>query len=127
MKNDIVLTSLLAIAMVMALVIVCINVLAAPGYGAPEYTSRTSSAVSSAEASAAKASFSENGEVFPLDINKATAAELQMIPDIGPVTAQKIVDYRASVGTILSVDELLKVDGIGEKTVEQLRKYCVVE
>lgn len=63
---------------------------------------------------------------FPIMINTATSEELQMIPDIGPVTAELIINYRNEAGTILSFDELIVIDGIGEKTVELLKKYCKI-
>lgn len=56
-----------------------------------------------------------------ININKATAAELQTLPGIGEVKAQSIIDYRESVGIIKSVDELTNITGIGAKTVDKLR------
>ena len=64
-----------------------------------------------------------NSSVFPIDINSATYEELQLIPDIGPSTAKLIIDYRNEFGTIISMRELLSIDGIGEKTVERLKEY----
>ena len=71
-------------------------------------------------------SSSENGSVFPIEINKATADELQLIPNIGPATAKLIIDYREEYGSIVSFSELLSIDGIGEKTVETIKEYCVI-
>jgi competence protein ComEA len=51
----------------------------------------------------------------------ATAEELDELPGVGPVTAQKILDYRAEHGPFRSVDELDAVPGIGPATVEELR------
>ena len=68
-----------------------------------------------------------NSSVFPIDINSATYEELQLIPDIGPSTAKLIIDYRNEFGTIISMRELLSIDGIGEKTVERLKEYCVIK
>jgi competence protein ComEA len=51
----------------------------------------------------------------------ATAEELDELPGVGPVTAQKILDYRAEHGSFRSVDELDAVPGIGPTRVEQLR------
>ena len=51
----------------------------------------------------------------------ATAEELDELPGVGPVTAQKILDYRAEHGPFRSVDELDAVPGVGPTRVEQLR------
>ena len=57
----------------------------------------------------------------PVDINTATAEELQQLMGIGPVLAQAIVDYRAEHGPFASVDELLEVSGIGETKLDNIR------
>jgi competence protein ComEA len=61
----------------------------------------------------------------PVHLNSATAAELEALPGVGPVTAQKIVDHREKHGAFRSVDELLAVPGIGPKRVEALRDLAV--
>ena len=62
----------------------------------------------------------------PVNLNTATEAELETLPDVGPVTAQSIVTWRAEHGGFTSVDELLEVDGIGEVTLEKLKPYVAV-
>ena len=57
----------------------------------------------------------------PVDINSATAEELQQLMGVGPVLAQAIVDYRAEHGSFASVDELLEVSGIGETKLDNIR------
>lgn len=69
---------------------------------------------------------SEEGNSFPIEINKASSEELELIPNIGPATAKLIIDYRNEYGTIVSFSELLSIDGIGEKTVEILKEYCII-
>jgi competence protein ComEA len=58
----------------------------------------------------------------PLHLNTATLEELDALPGVGPVTAQKILDYRQQHGAFASVDELDAVPGIGPARLEQLRK-----
>ena len=55
-----------------------------------------------------------------IDINTATAAQLQTLPGIGEVIAQRIIDYRESHGPFRSVGELTRVEGIGEKRLEAI-------
>jgi competence protein ComEA len=56
-----------------------------------------------------------------LSLATATAAQLDELPGVGPVTAQKILDYRTEHGFIRSVDDLDDVPGIGPARIEQLR------
>jgi competence protein ComEA len=55
-------------------------------------------------------------------LNSATFEQLETLPGIGPVTAQKILDYRTKHGAFQSVDELDAVPGIGPARLEQLRE-----
>jgi comEA protein len=59
----------------------------------------------------------------PININTATSDELQQVPGIGPVTADKILQMRKSYGAFKSVDDLLSIRGIGKKRLEKMRKY----
>jgi competence protein ComEA len=58
----------------------------------------------------------------PVSLSSATLEELDQLPGVGPVTAQKIVDYRTEHGPFASVDELDAVPGIGPTRIEQLRE-----
>jgi competence protein ComEA len=64
--------------------------------------------------------------VAPVDINTATVEGLTGIPSIGKVTAQAIVEWRQQNGPFRQVDDLLKVKGIGEKSLEKIRPYVKV-
>jgi competence ComEA-like helix-hairpin-helix protein len=62
----------------------------------------------------------------PININSASSEELQQVPGIGPVTADKILQMRKSYGAFKSVDDLLAIRGIGKKRLEKMRKYLTV-
>lgn len=57
----------------------------------------------------------------PININRATAGELDSLPGIGPVLASRIIDYRKSNGPFTSVDDLQKVSGIGVSKFAQFK------
>ena len=61
-----------------------------------------------------------------LDLNTATVEELESLPGIGPALARRIVAYRREHGPFRSVEELLKVKGIGSKRLNTLRAYLTV-
>lgn len=62
-----------------------------------------------------------------IDINRATAAELEVLPGIGPVLAQRIVAYRERKGGFKKVEELLEVSGIGPKRFAAIKDYVICE
>jgi competence protein ComEA len=57
----------------------------------------------------------------PVHLNTATLEQLDALPGVGPVTAQKILDYRQQHGAFSSVDDLDAIPGIGPARLEQLR------
>ena len=61
----------------------------------------------------------------PVSLSTATAEQLDALPGIGPVTAQKILDYRLKHGAFHSVDELDAISGIGPAKLDQLRDLVV--
>ena len=62
----------------------------------------------------------------PVDLNTATLEALDGLPGIGPVLAQRILDWRTAHGRFSSVDELGEVSGIGEATLADLAPLVVV-
>ena len=56
-----------------------------------------------------------------ISINKATVVELQTLPGIGEAKAMAIIEFRERTGPFQSVDDLLQISGIGEKTLEKFR------
>ena len=87
------------------------------GYGAS-----TTKKFSSTRAGAEK----NNSAVQNVRINSASAGELQQLPGIGPALAQRIVDTR-SRGRFASVEDLLRVPGIGKAKLAKLRDYVEVD
>ena len=61
-----------------------------------------------------------------VNINTASASELEALPGVGEVIAQRIVDYRTANGPFTSADQLLDVSGIGESTLEEMRDSVTV-
>lgn len=61
-----------------------------------------------------------------VNLNTATAADLELLPEVGPVTATAIVAWRDEHGGFTSVDELLEVDGIGDKTLATIAPHVTV-
>lgn len=62
-----------------------------------------------------------------ININTATATELQTLPKIGPAMASRILDYQQQNGPFKSIEEIQKVKGIGPKTFEIIRDYITVQ
>ena len=62
-----------------------------------------------------------------MNINTASESELETLPGIGPATAKKIIADREEQGPFASVEDLMRVTGIGEKKYEAMSEFIYVE
>jgi competence ComEA-like helix-hairpin-helix protein len=63
----------------------------------------------------------------PVDLNSASAAELQQVPGIGPATAKSIINFRKKSGPFRRVEDLLAIHGISKTALERMRPYISVK
>lgn len=82
------------------------------------------SAISSSSRAPSSSALLPKGKI---NLNKATAAQLETLPGIGPVLAQRIIAYRGQQGWFRRPEDLLNVSGIGPKTFANLKEYVTVE
>jgi comEA protein len=68
-------------------------------------------------------------EIIPekININTASLEELETLPRIGPVIANRIIEYRKTYGKFQSIEEITKVKGIGKKTFEKIKKMITIK
>lgn len=62
----------------------------------------------------------------PIDLNAATAQELQELPDVGPKMAKAIVDFRERSGPFRRIEDLLAIKGITKQRLEKIRPYVKI-
>ena len=74
----------------------------------------------------AGASAEKHPPAKPIDLNAANVKELQELPGVGPVTAQRIIDLRQKSGRFHRVEDLLAVRGISPKKLDAIRPYVTV-
>jgi competence protein ComEA len=79
-----------------------------------------------AEAMAQRTSKTANKPAGMVDLNTANATELEALPGIGSSTAARIVEYRTKNGPFKKIEELMNVQGIGEKSFLKLRSQITV-
>lgn len=97
-----------------------------PAHVAPFATAPAGGAAVGAVRGAGPARGEPQGAIL-LDLNRASASQLETLPGIGPALARRIVVYRDSAGGFGGVDELVRVRGIGPALLEKLRPYVRVE
>ncbi|MEJ7813610.1 MAG: helix-hairpin-helix domain-containing protein [Rubrobacter sp.] len=68
----------------------------------------------------------ESQDSLRVDINTADVEELDELPEVGPSTAESIIQYRQSNGQFSSVDELEEIPGIGPETLEKIAPFATV-
>lgn len=69
---------------------------------------------------------SSQNETIEVNINTATKEQIQKIPGIGPSKADAIIKYRETNGDFKSVDDIKKIKGFGDKTLESLKEYIIL-
>lgn len=95
--------------------------------GGAYYSSRVSEAVPRVVYSTSlEEAVTEAQAPLLVDVNTTEAADLEELPEVGPSTAQSIVEYREANGPFQSLDELEEVPGIGPKTLEKIRPFAGV-
>ncbi len=62
-----------------------------------------------------------------VNVNSASAEQLQLLPRIGPALAERIIEFRETNGPFASVAELVAVKGIGESSLERLEPYVTTD
>jgi comEA protein len=62
-----------------------------------------------------------------VNLNSANLSAFEALPGIGKKTAQRIIDYRSAHGNFSSIEDIMKVKGIGEKKFKQIKKYLIIE
>ena len=85
---------------------------------APRAVAQESDRAASSKAAAAAAS--------PVNLNTATAAQLEALPGIGARTAALIVEYRQKNGAFKKIEELMNVRGVGERSFLKLKSLIIV-
>jgi competence protein ComEA len=99
---------------------------AATGKAAASSESSSTSKKSSSSSSSEKAAAPSLAPGTKININTASVEELDKLPEIGPVKAQAIVDYRKANGKFATPEDVMKVSGIKEGTYAKIKDYIVV-
>ncbi|BCR04085.1 hypothetical protein DESUT3_11540 [Desulfuromonas versatilis] len=76
---------------------------------------------------AATAAAGQEQTLVRVNLNQATLQELQTLPGIGKVTAERILEYRAQKQSFATAEEIMAVKGVGKKTFEKIQNLIYVE
>ncbi len=91
------------------------------GHLAEQHPLLPTHAVASPSSKKVEHRFHNKPSMQPIDVNLSTAQELEALPGIGPILAQRIVEHRMRVGGFQSIEDLDQVKGIGTKKLQALR------
>jgi len=100
--------------------------LVVPEKGDTEGLGTGATAASGAGSAGGSAGTGATGVKQPINLNTATAEQLDVLDGIGPKTAQKIIEYREAHGGFNSIEELMEVSGIGAAKFEQIKNQVVI-
>ena len=112
--------AMLTLCFTLIIVLLIINFIFAPDFEKPEYVVEDDININITELTDEK-----NNSL--IGINSATYEDLLNISGIGPTNARKILDFIEKNGTIVSFDDLLEIDGIGYKKLEQIKESCYID
>lgn len=92
-----------------------------------ETSSNNSSSMSSIFSSISNSNSASSTKNYKININRATQAELETIPGVGPSTALKIITYRNENGKYKSIEDIKNVSGIGDSKYEKMKNYITIK
>ena len=90
-------------------------------------TSNTSADATSVSPSTSNPTSVNGVNLNQIDLNTATIEQLTSLPEIGQTRANQIIAYRSAVGRFSTLEQLLEINGIGEKTLEAIRPLIVIQ
>lgn len=111
---------LLIVAMVLSCILLVYNLRVLPSFSLPSIQYHVDSTSAKDGSSSAAVAPEQNKKI---NVNTATAVELERIPGIGTKTASYILAYIHEKGPVSSIDQLSEIYGIGDKTIEKLKQY----